>query len=319
IHAIIPLHNVIVEKESETQLQSILPNKVNGSPVVVSENCDHVVSSNCENNLFSVTVVYKSRPDSAKAQNELVPSENLDDMPSVHSKPPIHKHRRKIIFSAPTELIRDSWVDAIQSVTDTFTHVSPQLVFTPKSAELSQAIASFRSRGPLVEGGLARISAHSLISASNSSYIHANGALSISQLSLRFRTGYSSFDSVHEFHKIFAYFALTGSNIDMPVNFRTAGTKTNGEQPDEEQRVPVLRVIVLRGGLEVKSYCPLRYECEDALRVPKENSSVHQLRRVSDVQVHRADLSRKPLEMYGHVDDEDGLKVEWRRAEEALS
>ncbi|KAG5450947.1 hypothetical protein CSKR_105297 [Clonorchis sinensis] len=140
IHAIIPLHNVMVEKESETQLQSILPNKVNGSPVVVSENCDHVVSSNCENNLFSVTVVYKSRPDSAKAQNEIVPSENLDDMPSVHSKPPIHKHRRKIIFSAPTELIRDSWVDAIQSVTDTFTHVSPQLVFIPTSADLSQGV-----------------------------------------------------------------------------------------------------------------------------------------------------------------------------------
>ncbi|KER26516.1 hypothetical protein T265_06236 [Opisthorchis viverrini] len=34
--------------------------------------------------------------------------------------------------------------------------------------------------------------------------------------------------------------------------------KINGWQPDEEQRVHLLRVIVLRGGLEVKSYCPMR-------------------------------------------------------------
>ncbi|OON20303.1 FERM central domain protein [Opisthorchis viverrini] len=140
IHAIIPLHNVIIEKESETQLQSLVPNKVNGSPVVISENCDHVVPSNCADTLFSVTVVYKSRLDSAKAQHERVPPEQLDDIPSVHSKPPIHKHRRKIIFSAPTELIRDSWVDAIQSVTDNFTHVSPQLVFIPTSADLFQGV-----------------------------------------------------------------------------------------------------------------------------------------------------------------------------------
>ena len=36
------------------------------------------------------------------------------------------------------------------------------------------------------------------------------------------------------------------------------GSTAPGEQPDKEQRVLVLRAIVLRGGLEVKSYCPLR-------------------------------------------------------------
>ena len=45
-------------------------------------------------------------------------------------------------------------------------------------------------------------------------------------------------------------------------NIRSCGfnraREAEGEQPDKEQRVLVLRAVVLRGGLEVKSYCPLR-------------------------------------------------------------
>ncbi|KER31726.1 hypothetical protein T265_12923, partial [Opisthorchis viverrini] len=48
------------------------------------------------------------------------------------------------------------------------------------------------------------------------------------------------------------------------------GLMANGEHRDEE-RVIILRVIVLRGGLEVHSYCPLRYECEISKTFPPSN------------------------------------------------
>ncbi|GAA47563.1 FERM domain-containing protein 7 [Clonorchis sinensis] len=93
-----------------------------------------------------------------------------------------------------------------------------------------------------------------------------------------------------------------------------------------------LLTYFLRPGRHLRKYCvqlggllgqyspqhPDSVACR-ALRVPKESSSVHQLRQGSAAQAHRADLSRKPLEMYRHVDDEDGLEVERRRVAEALS
>ena len=55
-----------------------------------------------------------------------------------------------------------------------------------------------------------------------------------------------------------------------------------------------------------------------ALRVPKEGSSVHQLRQVSVAEEYRADLARKLLETHSHVDDEDCLEDGWRRVKEAM-
>ncbi|GAA56872.1 mitotic spindle assembly checkpoint protein MAD1 [Clonorchis sinensis] len=55
-----------------------------------------------------------------------------------------------------------------------------------------------------------------------------------------------------------------------------------------------------------------------ALRVPKEDSSVHQLRQVSVAEEYRADLARKLLETHSHVEDEDCLEDGWRRVKEAM-
>ncbi|GAA51771.1 protein kinase N, partial [Clonorchis sinensis] len=62
----------------------------------------------------------------------------------------------------------------------------------------------------------------------------------------------------------------------------------------------------------------LRREFSDSLRVPKEGSSVYQLRRASVAGEHRAHLARKLLGTHSHVDDEDCLDDEWRRVKEAM-
>ncbi|KER22375.1 hypothetical protein T265_09516 [Opisthorchis viverrini] len=66
----------------------------------------------------------------------------------------------------------------------------------------------------------------------------------------------------------------------------------------------------------VRARLALRFP--SALRLPKESSSVRQLRQVSVTEEYRADLARKLRETHSHVDDEDCLEDEWRRVSEAI-
>ncbi|GAA50100.1 hydroxysteroid dehydrogenase-like protein 2 [Clonorchis sinensis] len=52
--------------------------------------------------------------------------------------------------------------------------------------------------------------------------------------------------------------------------------------------------------------------------LPKEGSSVHQVRQVSVAEEYRADLARKLLEIHSHVDGKDCLEVEWSQVKEAM-